>query len=594
MALKDTLATNARNPTGEAGIGIKNDFATVADAVDENKNDLATHEGAVNPHSQYALGSVTITGGSGVSGGGDLTANRVLDLDINGLPTQGTPTGGQDYLAIYDGGLAANRRVLLDNMPYLQDSDVDDVPVNGATTAPISSNWAFDHDADPKHIPVAGSAGQYIRKQSGTNYDVLWENLKVADDPAPMLGGQLDTDNNEIVISNAADAIQGGIGVNPNDAAAVYFAHVTATGYDPADGGILAAPGKVGLHGSVVEVPSLVGAESRNVQVSEEGILYAAPLPATGWEVSDTSTFDYSFGNGSTVTAWVEVGGLEINPVADVDVGDRVDIFVSLYVENTEDKSGTLDIGIGINSADPIAVGASVSVGPETLTYIPLSWSTTTHGGLTTSDRIDVFVRRGVSVDDATLHLRGTTSEHEMLVSVPSGSGGGGSPTDLGNVPAPSSVTITSSTGANTVVAGAVSGTAGMMTGAQVDTLASALQPDGVIKESLNVETTSGDITLDLNVGMTQRLTLGGNHQITMPAGPGAFGQVFQLFIDCAGNTPIWASSPVIKWLTSDQAAPTLETTSGAVNVIVFTWDDVYNSGAGAWLGQYAEYAEAP
>lgn len=35
MPLKDTLATNARTPTGEAGIGIKNDFATTADAVDQ-------------------------------------------------------------------------------------------------------------------------------------------------------------------------------------------------------------------------------------------------------------------------------------------------------------------------------------------------------------------------------------------------------------------------------------------------------------------------------------------------------------------------------------------------------------------------------
>ena len=30
----------------------------------------------------------------------------------------------------------------------LGSKDVDDTPVDGATTVPISSNWAFDHDAD--------------------------------------------------------------------------------------------------------------------------------------------------------------------------------------------------------------------------------------------------------------------------------------------------------------------------------------------------------------------------------------------------------------------------------------------------------------
>ncbi len=448
------------------------------------------HVAAADPHTQYAQNSVTVTGGSGISGGGDLSTNRVLDLDINGLATQITPTEAQDYLAIYDAGLTANRKVLLSNMPYLKGSDVDDVPVNGATTVPISSNWAFDHNADPKHMPAGGTVGQYIRKQGALDYDVLWENLKIADDPAPILGGQLDTDNNEIVLSNVSSIVQGAIGIDSSNVS-VYFAHVTSTGYDPADGGILASPGKVGLHGSVVEVPSMAGAESRNVQVSEDGILYAAPLSQPGWEVSDTSTFNYSFGNDKTQGPWVEVVGLEVNPVADVDVGDRVDVYVELYVENTEDKAGTIEIGVGINGADPLVVGASVSVGPEALTYVPVSWSTTSHGGLTTTDRLDVFARRGVSVDDASLHLRGTTSQHEMIVSIPGGGGTGGSPTDLGNIPGPSSVTITSSTGANTVVAGAMSGTAGMMTGAQVDTLASRIAATDVTYENLN---NNGDV----------------------------------------------------------------------------------------------------
>lgn len=52
------------------------------------------------------------------------------------------PTGvGQN-----DGLLTHEDKALLDSA--LQPGDVDDTPVDGATTAPISSNWAYDHAAD--------------------------------------------------------------------------------------------------------------------------------------------------------------------------------------------------------------------------------------------------------------------------------------------------------------------------------------------------------------------------------------------------------------------------------------------------------------
>ena len=314
----------------------------------------------------------------------------------------------------------------------------------------------------------------------------------VQDDLSPILGGDLTTNNNFIRITNDVAELRGGIGVPLVNNKDVFFGNVTSDGgYSPTDGGILCQPGVLELGGSVLSVPALKDVEIRDVHVSEDGILFAAPLPQPGWEVSDTSTFDHSFGLGNTQGPWVEVVGLEINPAADVNVGDRVDIFVELYVENTQNKAGTIEIGIGINGVNPTVSGASVSVGPNTITYVPVSWSDTTHGGLVTTDVIDVFARRGVSDNNADLYLRGTTSPHQMIVSVPSAGGGGGSPTNLGNVPGPSSVTITSSTGANTVVAGAISGTAGVMTGAQVDTLASRIAATDVTYENLN---NNGDV----------------------------------------------------------------------------------------------------
>ncbi len=302
---------------------------------------------------------------------------------------------------------------------------------------------------------------------------------KLADDPGPSLSANLVTENNYILLRDNVPIEQGAIGVLGTEPG-VFLARTADNAYDPADGGIAAKPGALALHGSIIEVPSFSNSVNRDVRVSDTGVLYAADLDAPGWEVSDTSTYDHDLGNGNTTGPWVEVVGLEVNPVADVAAGDRLDIYIELYVENTSNKAGTIEISVGVNGATPTVVGASQSVAPLTITYIPVAWSTTTHGGILATDVIDAFVRRGNSDNNANLFLRGTTAPHEMIVSVPSGGGGGGDPTNLGNTPGPSSVTITSSTGSDTVVAGAVSGTAGMMTGAQVDLLDSKVGVDAV------------------------------------------------------------------------------------------------------------------
>lgn len=49
--------------------------------------------------------------------------------------------------------------VAVEGVNLLRTSDVDDTPVNGATTDPISSNWAFDHEADTSTHGVTTVAG---------------------------------------------------------------------------------------------------------------------------------------------------------------------------------------------------------------------------------------------------------------------------------------------------------------------------------------------------------------------------------------------------------------------------------------------------
>lgn len=93
---------------------------------------------------------------------------------------------------------------------------------------------------------------------------------------------------------------------------------------------------------------------------------------------------------------------------------------------------------------------------------------------------------------------------------------------------------------------------------------------------ALTTTTTTGATTL--TTAALQRVTLGGTHQLTMPASPGAVAGSFVLLLTCAGFTPTWSG---VTWLTSSGVAPTLNTVAGKRNAITFIWD---NSLPG-WLG---------
>lgn len=65
----------------------------------------------------YALQTITLTAGEGLSGGGDLSANRSFAFDINGLNADGSPDGAADYVATYDADAGTHKKVLLDDLP---------------------------------------------------------------------------------------------------------------------------------------------------------------------------------------------------------------------------------------------------------------------------------------------------------------------------------------------------------------------------------------------------------------------------------------------------------------------------------------------
>jgi len=264
----------------------------------------------------------------------------------------------------------------------------------------------------------------HVLKTDNTVQTIQTGLLNIVEDLTPQLGGPLETLDNNIVITDGAGVIEGVI-VNSTDGIAI--AYTGADGiYESTDGGINLVPGVVELHGTVTKVVSLEGTESRQVYCSPDGQLYSVVPPDAGWEVIDTSQDTTDLGKGKNIGPWVEISDLTVNPVEDVDAGDRLNLYINLYVENTKNDAGTLHISIGINGVQPTAISKSLVIGGGTLTFVQAGFSVFNHGGLITTDDITVWIQRGDSAKDGQIILRGNLADHTFTVSVPGDGGSGG------------------------------------------------------------------------------------------------------------------------------------------------------------------------
>jgi len=63
-----------------------------------------------------AHSSISITAGSGLSGGGTIAASRTLALDINSLTTDASPDTAADFIPFYDTSEGANNKVLISSL----------------------------------------------------------------------------------------------------------------------------------------------------------------------------------------------------------------------------------------------------------------------------------------------------------------------------------------------------------------------------------------------------------------------------------------------------------------------------------------------
>jgi len=159
-------------------------------------------------------------------------------------------------------------------------------------------------------------------------------------------------------------ASDGGIGI----------AHLQEDGsYNPSSGGMFADDAGSEIHGTVTTVMSLAGDGNRQVYCDEDGAVYSVEPPAPGWTVTITNGEDYVvpiLGGG-----WVEIDGLELPITANEETPseDRIDVNTLLGVTEFGGQNGVLQVAIGINGAEPLAIGATFNVGKNSVGRFPLA-----------------------------------------------------------------------------------------------------------------------------------------------------------------------------------------------------------------------------
>jgi len=147
------------------------------------------------------------------------------------------------------------------------------------------------------------------------------------------------------------------------------------------------------------------------------GSLFAVDPPIPPWSDTDTDTGDYDLANLGT---WVQMTGLVTTIGADVTAGDRLNVTANISVVNLSgSRAGSIDIGFGIDAAQP-STGINISVTEGMASFIPISLSTTAHGGLTTGQTITIWGRRSTEEQAAFEPvLQGSTTTHELTIGIP-------------------------------------------------------------------------------------------------------------------------------------------------------------------------------
>ena len=230
-----------------------------------------------------------------------------------------------------------------------------------------------------------------------------------------------------------------GIIVQP-DASSTAFGYAPDGIYTAEDGAVELREGIVELHGSQCKIDALQFAPTGNelgqiVHVSEDGVLFGVDAGAPGWEITATDSTNTNLGTGDTTGPWFQLGFAP--PLAvpqDVAPGEVIHIQVSIHWVNLSGFGGNVDVGIGIDGAQPTAPGDTVSIGGGFTGYIAESFvdaSLTLMAGQT----LEVWARINSGVTAAFAPIaEGLTNNHTAYIYLEAAGGGAGEANTSSNV----------------------------------------------------------------------------------------------------------------------------------------------------------------
>lgn len=214
-----------------------------------------------------------------------------------------------------------------------------------------------------------------------------------------------------------------------------YFAYAPDGVYAPQSGAFAVLPSGAEIHGTTVAIENFKGTGAKQVYSNDAGALVEVEPPAPGWETApDTDAGSYATGTGTGLGSWVELTGLQVNPVADLSA-ERLDVFYKLTADNdTTNRTGVIEVGISIDGADPTS-GDQYSIAADFTGELG-GVLTILSATVTTGQTIGLKVRRvSGSHSSFGVTLDGSTTPHEMLASTPA-AGGGGNPATWSSYPA--------------------------------------------------------------------------------------------------------------------------------------------------------------
>lgn len=240
-----------------------------------------------------------------------------------------------------------------------------------------------------------------------------------AGDVTNPLTEDLQTDGFSVVIQESGGAESGQMGTDGEGN--TFLVKTTDSGYDPANGGILATPSGLQLHGSVIRGVNLNEAEgrSRELWITGDGDFYGVLPDPPSFEDSASSSSDFDLGTGTGVGSWVKVSDMEVTLPVPIAPGDRLDIFTQLTVVNkTSNRAGTIEIGWGLDDAAPTSgITENISDGFDSPIPVNITLTSTT---LPAGSRIHVWARR-TSGDNSQfgVDLLGSQLDHQLEISGP-------------------------------------------------------------------------------------------------------------------------------------------------------------------------------